>query len=71
MMRGGELLEDIGITRVSNGIASPLYVLDSTDKSLYLAKEFKLDVFARNAENFITHSRVVQISKDLLAGQFL
>lgn len=64
------LLEGTGITRVSNGIASPLYILHSTEKSLYLTKEFKLDVFSRNAENLISHSRVIQISKDLVAGQF-
>jgi hypothetical protein len=66
-----KLLEATGVIRVSNGMGSPLYVLHSTDKSLYLALKFKLDVFARNADTFIKHSRVIQISKDLLAGQFL
>lgn len=66
-----KLLEDTGVIRASNGIGSPLYVLHSTDKSLYLAKRFKIDIFARDAVTFISHSRVIQISKDLLAGQFL
>lgn len=66
-----KVLEGSGVIRVSNGIGSPLYILHSTDKSLYVAKQFKLHVFARGPKSFISHSRIIQISRDLLAGQFL
>jgi hypothetical protein len=66
-----KILEGSGVIRVSNGIGSPLYILHSTDKSLYVTKQFRLNVFARSPKSFISHSRIIQISRDLLAGQFL